>query len=153
MIDGFFCDVQQIRFLVSVLWITNPNLSRVDDWTVFLSLEQDSLTKNNLWSTTNVIVVSDHGMADVPLETNWFFIDDFVNMESIETVVNSGAFMMIYPYKGHEHQVHFRCKRTTRNSWWPPLTFAGLQRLVNDHAPCKSILARRIVRSMENERF
>lgn len=63
------------------------------------------MTVYDLWTTTNLIVVSDHGMADVPSETNWFFIDDFVDMDSIETVVNSGSFLMIYPHKGQEHQV------------------------------------------------
>ncbi|WP_372012960.1 alkaline phosphatase family protein [Pseudoxanthomonas sp. 10H] len=68
--------------------------------------------------TTNVVVVSDHGMADVP-EAHYLAVEDMASMEEAE-VVSIGQVIGLVPRAGHEATVatrlagrhaHYQCWR------------------------------------------
>jgi len=63
----------------------------------------DGLKARGLWDRTNLVVVSDHGMADQPADqTVW--LDDLVD-PGLFRVVMAGAFAGIQPSAGAERQV------------------------------------------------
>ncbi len=55
--------------------------------------------------SVNLLVTSSHGFATLPIH-NLYFLDDFLDVDYlIDKLVDSGAWMMIYPKFGKEFQV------------------------------------------------
>ncbi|KAL5018181.1 hypothetical protein ScPMuIL_003903 [Solemya velum] len=53
--------------------------------------------EHNLWESVNVIVTSDHGMAEIDLKNRLIDITEYVNMSMIKATIDNGALMQIFP--------------------------------------------------------
>ena len=53
----------------------------------------EQLKAKELWETTNIIIVSDHGMSDVSRE-RMVILDDYLNVDDIDIISGSPAVMM-----------------------------------------------------------
>lgn len=63
------------------------------------------MKSSGLDDKTDLILLSDHGMARLSMRSIWF-IDDFLEeMTTIEKIIDYGPLVMLYPYKGNEHRV------------------------------------------------
>jgi predicted AlkP superfamily pyrophosphatase or phosphodiesterase len=72
-------------------------LREVDDALGYLVAQ---LRQRGLYDGTNIIVVSDHGMADVP-KGNIVFSDDETNLDDLDTV-SYGVMASFAPHEGHD---------------------------------------------------
>ncbi len=60
----------------------------------------------DMFDSVNLLVVSSHGMSPVALETNLYFLDDYLDsLELMDLVVDSGSWMLLYPKLGKDYQV------------------------------------------------
>jgi len=71
---------------------------------------QDSMIENDLFSTTNLIVLSDFGLKAVSEDQQFFIEECFADVARVKRVVNSLAFMFVYPEEGAEDTVYFELR-------------------------------------------
>lgn len=57
--------------------------------------------------STNLIVLSDHGLLKIEEEDQFYVEECITDFSRIKQVVNSLAFMMIYPQEGEEDTVNY----------------------------------------------
>jgi predicted AlkP superfamily pyrophosphatase or phosphodiesterase len=93
----------------------NQALSNAD---VQIRKIQDELEANELFDSTNLIVVSDHGLKRIDEENQFYIEECLADLSRIMRVVNSMAFMMIYPEEGEEDTVFFELKVCDQ---WAPM--------------------------------
>jgi hypothetical protein len=95
------------------------------------------LTDFSMWSTTSLLVVSDHGLAATNHEKFAFFDDDLQLTEHYEHVLLMGAYALVYPRAEHDTQLYqlltvrppHRCAQVYAYDEWPQRwhpTAAGL---------------------------
>lgn len=117
--DGSVPDSARIDLVVE--WMTLPNNKKIDLATLYFSFLDsqghrfgpdspevveaikhaddlvgyliEQLKNNNLWDTTNIIIVSDHGMSELSRE-RIIVLDDYLNIEDIDIISGSPAVMM-----------------------------------------------------------
>ncbi|KAK3092134.1 hypothetical protein FSP39_025474 [Pinctada imbricata] len=71
---------------------------KVEEMDNMLGYIMEQFTSNNLWATTNLIVTSDHGMADMDLKNKIIDISKIISIKNdINFTLDSGAFMQIFP--------------------------------------------------------
>ena len=71
---------------------------------------QDSMVESGLFETTNLIVLSDFGLRAVSEEQQFFIEECFSDVTKVKRVVNSLAFMFVYPEEGAEDTVYFELR-------------------------------------------
>lgn len=122
-------------------WMTAPRDKAVDFTTLYYSdvdskghsygTESDSVTQaieradrlmgylkeqmmaNDLWSNTNVIIVSDHGMVDLSAD-KLIRLDKIIDMDHVDRVI-WGAMTGIHPKEGEEEKVYQALKSAEKN--------------------------------------
>lgn len=68
------------------------------------------MVENDLFETTNLIVLSDFGLKAVSEEQQYFIEECFADASKVKRVVNSLAFMFIYPEEGAEDTIYFELR-------------------------------------------
>lgn len=68
------------------------------------------MVENELFDTTNLIVLSDFGLKAVSEEQQFFIEECFADVTKVKRVVNNLAFMFIYPEEGAEDTVYFELR-------------------------------------------
>jgi len=81
---------------------------------------QEEMDNFNLFDSTNLIVLSDHGLMRIQEDTQ-FYVDECLSDHSrIKQVVNSLSFMMVFPKEGEEDTVFFELKVCDQ---WAPVEY------------------------------
>jgi hypothetical protein len=67
------------------------------------------MVEHNLFDTTNLIVLSDFGLKAI--DEHQFFVEEcLADVSKVKRVVNSLAFMMVYPEEGAEDTIYFELR-------------------------------------------
>lgn len=65
------------------------------------------MEENELLESTNFAVLSDHGLMKIEEEDQFYIEECLADFSRVKRVVNSLAFMMVYPQPGEEDTVCF----------------------------------------------
>ncbi len=74
---------------------------------------KDQMMANDLWSNTNIIIVSDHGMVDLSAD-KLIRLDQIIDMDDLERV-NWGPMTGIQPKEGEKEEVYQALKSAEEN--------------------------------------
>lgn len=137
--DGDFPDSARVDTVVS--WITQEPSKKVDFATLYFSFVDSQghrfgpdskevveaiqkadnlvgyliqrLKENNLWDTTNLLVISDHGMSELSRE-RIIVLDDYINSEDVDIISGSPA-VMFNAKEGKKEAVYSALKKNEKN--------------------------------------
>uniref|UniRef100_A0AC35FH19 Ectonucleotide pyrophosphatase/phosphodiesterase family member 6 n=1 Tax=Panagrolaimus sp. PS1159 TaxID=55785 RepID=A0AC35FH19_9BILA len=98
----------------------NEALSNAD---VLIRKIQEEMDSNELFETTNLMVISDHGLMDIYEDEKFYIEDCLSDLAKVKHVVNSMSLMMIYPEEGEEDTVFFELK--VCDQWAPMGDYEG----------------------------
>uniref|UniRef100_A0A914Y8Y2 Uncharacterized protein n=1 Tax=Panagrolaimus superbus TaxID=310955 RepID=A0A914Y8Y2_9BILA len=98
----------------------NEALSNAD---VLIRKIQEEMDSNELFETTNLMVISDHGLMDIYEDEKFYIEDCLSDLSKVKHVVNSMSLMMIYPEEGEEDTVFFELK--VCDQWAPMGDYEG----------------------------
>ena len=93
----------------------NEALSNAD---VLIRKIQEEMDSNELFDSTNLMVVSDHGLMEIYEDEKFYIEDCLSDLSKVKHVVNSMSLMMIYPEDGEEDTVFFELKVCDQ---WAPM--------------------------------
>ncbi len=68
------------------------------------------MVEHDLFSTTNLLVLSSFGLKDISEEQQYFIEECFADTSKVKRVVNSLAFMFVFPEEGQEDTVYFELR-------------------------------------------
>lgn len=74
---------------------------------------KDQMQQNGMWSNTNIIIVSDHGMVDLSAD-KLIRLDQIINMGDTKRIIR-GPMTMIQPKEDHTEQVYQALKSAEEN--------------------------------------
>lgn len=89
---------------------TDPVIQALSKADVHIRKIQEELEEHDIMESTNLIVLSDHGLLKIEEEDQFYVEECITDFSRIKQVVNSLAFMMIYPQEGEEDTVYFELK-------------------------------------------
>lgn len=99
--------VEELKLVDSMLLNLQVRTSKLCCMNIFVMYDvfQNKLSEANLWSSVNLIVVSDHGQTYVPTE-NRIFLEDYCDtLENIEVICEKEPVKYIYPLEGKTYDV------------------------------------------------
>ncbi|KAE9556526.1 hypothetical protein FO519_000220 [Halicephalobus sp. NKZ332] len=79
---------------------------------------QEEMDSNSLMESTNLIVLSDHGLMEIYEDEKLYIEDCLSDLTKIKRVVNSMSLMMVYPEEDQEDVVFFELKVCDQ---WAPM--------------------------------
>uniref|UniRef100_A0A7E4VRT0 Choline-specific glycerophosphodiester phosphodiesterase n=1 Tax=Panagrellus redivivus TaxID=6233 RepID=A0A7E4VRT0_PANRE len=85
----------------------NDALSNAD---VLIRDIQEKMTQHELLDSTNLIVLSDHGLMEIYEDEKYYIEDCISDLSLIQRVVNSLSIMMVYPVEGNTDRIFFELK-------------------------------------------
>src|SRR5690554_88948 len=137
--DGDFPDSARVDTVVS--WITQEPSKKIDFATLYFSFVDSQghrfgpdsqevidaikkaddligyliqrLRENNLWDSTNLLVISDHGMTELSRE-RIIVLDDYINTEDVDIISGSPA-VMFNAKEGKADAVYSSLKKNEKN--------------------------------------
>ncbi|KAI6176602.1 Ectonucleotide pyrophosphatase/phosphodiesterase family member 6 [Aphelenchoides bicaudatus] len=71
---------------------------------------QDAMVEHDLFSTTNLLVLSSFGLKEISEEQQYFIEECFADVSKVKRVVNSLSHMFVYPEEGQEDTVYFELR-------------------------------------------
>lgn len=78
-----------------------------------MSYLKEQMMANNLWSNTNVIIVSDHGMVDLSAD-KLIHLDKIIDMDKVDRIIWD-AMTGIHPKEGEKEKVYQALKSAEKN--------------------------------------
>uniref|UniRef100_A0A914DAD2 Uncharacterized protein n=1 Tax=Acrobeloides nanus TaxID=290746 RepID=A0A914DAD2_9BILA len=107
--------------------VTSQALNQADQLVQKL---QDEMDTHGLLDSTNLIVLSDHGLLKVDEEEQFYLEECLSDLSRVKRVANSLAMMQVFPAEGEEDTVFFELK--TCDQWAPLGDYDGEEsQLVN----------------------
>lgn len=88
----------------------DPTVQALSHADVHIRKIQEEIENHELVDSTNFIVLSDHGLMKIEEEDQFYVEECLADFSRIKRVVNSLAFMFIYPQPGEEDTVYFELK-------------------------------------------
>jgi hypothetical protein len=68
------------------------------------------MNEHDLFTTTNLLILSSFGLREINNENQYFIEDCFADSSKVKRVANSLAFMFVYPEEGQEDTVYFELR-------------------------------------------
>ncbi|MBA4185359.1 MAG: alkaline phosphatase family protein [Acidobacteria bacterium] len=75
------------------------------------------LKARKIYKKVNVIIVADHGMANVNLD-NAVFLDDYINLADTERILWTNEIIQIFPKDGKEDELANQLKKANHATCW-----------------------------------
>ncbi|KAI1725456.1 type I phosphodiesterase / nucleotide pyrophosphatase domain-containing protein [Ditylenchus destructor] len=88
----------------------DPTVQALSHADVHIRKIQEEMESHELMDSTNFIVLSDHGLMKIEEEDQFYIEECLADFSRVKRVVNSLAFMFIYPQEGEEDTVYFELK-------------------------------------------